>query len=807
MSARPRLLRLALGALLAHWRRHPGLAAALLLGLALATALWTGVQAVNAEARASYARAARALDRDWPMLVPRTGDSLPLADYVALARAGWRVAPVIEGEVMLGGVRLHLLGVDPLSAPDLPQSAGSGSGDPGAALRRWIGPPGEILVPADTAAQLRAAGLPQALRISADLPPGTAVTDIGLAARLLGMPDRLTRLLLLAPPPGPLDAIAPDLQERAPDRAADISGLTASFHLTLGAFGALSFLVGLFIVQGAVGLAFEQRRTTLRTLRALGLPLPVLMAAMAIEALIMAAVAGLAGVALGYLLAAALLPDVAATLRGLYGAPVPGGLVLRPGWVAAGLGMAALGTGLATARSFRQLATLPLLAPAQPRAWATASDRQARRLALLGLALLLAAATLAGLGSDLPAAFAALAALLLGMAALLPFLLGSLLDGCARHARRVLAQWFWADARQQLPGLSLALMALMLALATNIGVSTMVSSFRSAFTEWLDQRLSASVYLNFDSPAAASAALPWARAHADAVLPRATHEAALDGAPGDLLGLADDPATARSWPLLASLPDAWPRLAAGNGVLINEQLAIRQHLRPGDQVKIDAQLIVVLGVYPDYGNPRPQAALSLPVLLRLYPDTQVTRLMLMTPPERAASVTTAAIAALGLRPDQAVDQQAVQSRSMAVFDRTFAVTSALNLLTLAVAAVAIFTSLSTLQAMRLAQLAPLWALGVTRRRLGALDLARVLLLAALTAALALPAGLALGWVLLARVNVAAFGWRLPMQVFPRDWLWLALAALLAALLAGLLPALRLARSRPQRLLQLFSLTR
>ena len=45
--------RAGLAALLSHWRRHPGQAATLELGLALATALWTGVQAINAEARAS----------------------------------------------------------------------------------------------------------------------------------------------------------------------------------------------------------------------------------------------------------------------------------------------------------------------------------------------------------------------------------------------------------------------------------------------------------------------------------------------------------------------------------------------------------------------------------------------------------------------------------------------------------------------------------------------------------------------------------------------------------------------------------
>ena len=51
-------LRPALVALLSHWRRHPVQALTLVIGLALATGLWTGVQAINAQARDSYARAA-----------------------------------------------------------------------------------------------------------------------------------------------------------------------------------------------------------------------------------------------------------------------------------------------------------------------------------------------------------------------------------------------------------------------------------------------------------------------------------------------------------------------------------------------------------------------------------------------------------------------------------------------------------------------------------------------------------------------------------------------------------------------------
>ena len=56
------------------------------------------------------------------------------------------------------------------------------------------------------------------------------------------------------------------------EQGSDVARLTDSFHLNLTAFGLLSFAVGLFIVHGAIGLAFEQRRVMVRTLRRLGCP-------------------------------------------------------------------------------------------------------------------------------------------------------------------------------------------------------------------------------------------------------------------------------------------------------------------------------------------------------------------------------------------------------------------------------------------------------------------------------------------------------------------------------------------------------
>src|SRR5690606_24926404 len=109
---------------------------------------------------------------------------------------------------------------------------------------------------------------------------------------------------------------------------------------------------------------------------------------------------------------------------------------------------------------------------------------------LIGLAIGLAA-----LGGGLVAGFAMLGALLLAAALALPLWLWLALRAGERLARGPVAEWFWADTRQQLPGLSLARMALLLALAAKIGVGTMVKSARLTFEGWLDQRLAAELYV------------------------------------------------------------------------------------------------------------------------------------------------------------------------------------------------------------------------------------------------------------------------------------------------------------------------
>ena len=816
-------MRLCLLALLSHWRRHPLQGASILTGLWLATALWTGVQALNSQARADYARASAVLATPaQAQVLPRQGQYLAQADYITLRRAGWPVTPLLEGRLRLpgeAGGTVQTIGIEPLSLPAGSQVAGQ-PGE-GVDLLAFIGTPGQAWIAPDTRQRLdlpvgetlplgEGRQLPPLIE-QAQLAPGVVVMDIAQAQALLQVPEQMSRLLLAGTVERALPAeLADRVRVQPAEGADDLQRLTDSFHLNLTALGLLAFIVGLFIVHAAIGLALEQRRALLRTLRACGVSLATLLAALTLELGLFAVLSGVLGVASGYLIASLLLADVAASLRGLYGAEVAGQLSLPAIWWLAGVGISLLGALLAGLSSLVRAARLPLLALAQPQAWRQAQSRWLRWQALLAMGLLIVAAICWGVGNGLASAFVLMACLLLAAALLLPALLDGALALLARRCRGPLSEWFIADSRQQLPALSLALMALLLALAASVGVGSMTQGFRQTFTGWLDQRLAADLYVSAPNTTQTQRVMDALAAQpgVEALLPNWTLDTRLQGWPVQLQGIVDNPHYREGWPLLEQQADAWAAVATGQGVMLSEQLARRLNLRVGEYLNLPApggeQALPVVALYADYGNPKGQALVAADWLRRAWPEATLGSLAVHVAPSRGEVIQAwleAEYADSGVR---VIDQAGLKAWSNQVFERTFAATAALNSLTLGVAGVALFISLLTLGHSRLGQLAPLWALGLGRRQLAGLSLGQTLLLAGLTVLLAMPLGVLLAYCLVAVVNVQAFGWRLPLHVFPSQLLNLAALGLCSSLLAASGPLWQLARRQPADLLRTFA---
>ncbi|MEQ6917726.1 ABC transporter permease [Halomonas aquatica] len=848
------LMLTALATLLSHYRRHPGQLAMLLLGLWVAGALWSGVQAINASARDSYARAEALFTTGLDRLERRDGGALDHADFVSLRRAGLAVSPLLEGEVATAqGERLTVIGIDPLTLPGdsaFATTGGPPTSDPGEPTP-FFTPPWQTRLAPDTAPRLgltrqSAAGAEPVLAdgqalpplvLAPALPPGTLVMDIAAAARLLGSGDRVSRLMAET---GALNSTPAGYRLIRADTLVDPGELTASFHLNLTAMALLALIVGMFIVQAALGLALEQRLGLLRTLRALGVPGRNLVGLLALELALLGIAGALAGIASGVWLARALLPDVAATLQSLYGESVGTTLHLPWHYWLGGLGVTLGGLAVAGSGTLWRAARLGVLGLGQAQAWRAGFQRQLRGQAIAGtLAALLALATGAWLstqpaGEGLLAGFLLVGALMLTCALWLSPLLAAGLARLARLARHhPLTQWALADLQLQLPRLSLAMMALLIALSANLGVGSMVGGFRLTFLDWLDQRLTADLYLRppveqFDEVQAwlarrdqVAELLPTAGAESTLleIAPRGADDRPMR-LPITLFGITPGASLTPSWPLLATMAGrdaAWASLTAGDA-FINEQLALGQGIAPGDRLSLQApggqgrgpdtslnrETVMVAAIYPDYGNPRGEVLLATHRLREHFAAPPRSIGIVLAEGQETAlhsrELAKALAARFDLDDEALVDQRRIKALSTDIFERTFAITRALNALTLAVAALALLASLLAQARERRRRLAPLWALGVPRSELAGIQLAQLGGAALVTGLLAVPLGIAITTCLVAVINVAAFGWRLPLHVFPGEIALTLATALGVALLAAGLPALTLWRTPPRALL-------
>ena len=782
-------------AILSHWRYNPLQLFALVTGLAIATALWSGVQAINSEARSSYDAAAAVLsDSNYDELVPKIGNSIPQDVYVQLRRSGWLVTPIIEGQLS----NTRVLGIDSMTAPnglgilsfsDIPSALRFDS-------REFL------LANAETSEELK--DIAEVL-VNPAIAPGIAVGDVGTVQKLLNRND-LSRLLVLKEQPLEqisLASVAPELLIQSSRQAMDMTQLTNSFHLNLTAFGLLSFLVGSFIVYSTVGLAFERRRGMIRTLRSLGIPLGLLVKVMIVEMLTFTLIGAVLGIVIGYFIAALLLPDVATTLRGLYGAQISGTLHLRSEWWISGFAICFLGSAAAFSGRIFNIWQMPILTSAKPRAWATISNSRLLLLGFASIALLSISLLLTLLGTGLFVAFTILACLLIGAAFSLPPLVSIILSFIQSRTCSPILGWFWSDTRHQLPGLNLALMALLLAISANVGVVTMVSSFRLTFIDFLDQRLAPELFIEVDNAAKSLELENYLLEKQIEFLPLLMLNQKIAGQPSLLFGIRVSQTYRDNWQFLDAVPDAWDLVASGSGVVVNEQLARRAGLKVGDYVNINQDFsLLVTAIVGDYGNPKGQVIASEHVIKQVKPDIYATQFGI-----RSSEVNTLRkqiTTDLDIPSNSMINQAEIKAISMEVFERTFTITSALNILTLGIAGFALLMSLLTLADIRIPQLAPLWSLGLTRHQLGWLELLRCLSLTVLVFILALPLGLTLAWVLLNVVNLEAFGWRLPMYFFPKEYIRLAFYALTAGFLAAAWPAIKLMRTPSSRLLKVFA---
>ena len=730
-----------LAALFSHYRRHPLQLLALAAMIVLATMLWTGVHHLTSQARASLDQSESAVAER--QQVART-DSNPVTvdDFAQLRRAGLCVMPWLEVSSTEGG---RLVGVDPLAAGCFRTPAGEEA--------PWGGKlDGKPFVDISEAAELASS---QASELSLLVSENHHSGDLPSGYRLVPF------------------SVGPDTGE-----------LGDSFLLNLDALGVLVLLITALLVRSVYLLGLAQRRDSFALLHRFGVPQGRVNRLLVVEIVLLAVVCVVPGIWLGRWLATGLGSGFGQALEGLFDQPLYAGQ--GASWL----------VPLVTMMVVVLLACLADFLRPLVRGLAGGN----RRSGGLVLLVLLVGAALSVWVTDLFWLFIAVAMVFVAAGILAPRIIASLADWRSGHDRDLQARWRHRELAVLARRLALPLVALQFAMAMVLAVQALVTTFESTFDRWLAQRLDADYYIEVPELADAALAIDWLAEQPELAASRLWHRvirgrATLPGGEDegdtrvDVFAIGPVGPLVTGWELFESAPQPWQRLQQGQGVMVNEQLARRQGVRVGQVLKVTLGIqsfeFPVLAIYPDYGRPAGEILVHPSVLPSEF-ETGFQSLS-VSPGDLSIGTVTDALKQIWQVNELTVrDNRAIEELASAIFDQTFLLTRAMTTLTLILAAIALLMMGWVFFSTRAWYFRLLVVWGLSRRQASAQLVRLSVSLTGAIALLALPLGVWLTWVLVHRINPIAFGWSLPMAVYPGFWLELGVLSVLIGLSIALL---------------------
>ncbi|GLR06733.1 hypothetical protein GCM10007906_43210 [Vibrio hyugaensis] len=804
--------KLTLNLFTAHYRQAPLQAAAILIGIVLAVTLFVAVQAINLNAKRSYAESTKQLSAQaQDLIIPPAGQNdLPESLYFTLRQNGLSAAlPVIEGRVRDEQGRRWSVQGSELIAALTSRARYSTDNEQDVSLFDSALPLPELLAgdPIVMISQSQHQNLGEIDTLTLDdiktkvivLPDewqlgSRMLMDIGFAQQLLNKQDQLSYIAIFD---ADLDSrtqwqhlVGKQGQWIANNQSTDLGSLTDSFHLNLTAMSLLAFLVGLFIAYNGVKYSLLKRNRLLVQIQQAGIAPVVVFSALLIELTILVTLGASLGFVLGMQLSHWLHPTVALTLEQLYGA------TLLPEtwqwqWWAQALLLTLAATLLACWQHFEQRVRQPLSSHG---GFYQAPERSNEN-QLFVIGIVLTALALAGLWLSEHHRFtmAWLGILMVSIPLYLPKTLSVLAHWSEQRTKSGLLQYLFAELRELISPLSLAMMALLLAVTANMGMNTLVGSFESTLKQWLEQRLHADIYV---SPAQGEIANV-ERAleqfdNVETVYKQYYVDDNLQGLP-ILLGTKDKDTLEQTMVFNSHLENFWQRFYQGELVAISEPTAVKLGLSLGSELKLDAipnKNLLVGAIFHDYGSPNGEVLLA-PKLWQESGFTDLPTSLGIKVSGDPQIVYDQLREQLNLHPSQLYDQAQIKSIALDIFSQTFAITRALNGVTLMVAVIGLFSACFMLLDARKAAIARLYALGVSRRKLMAMVVGQIVALVSFTLVIAVPLGAMVGYVLTDIVTLRAFGWSLNYLWNWSDALSIAAITILVAVIATLIPLWRL----------------
>jgi putative ABC transport system permease protein len=644
--------------------------------------------------------------------------------------------------------------------------------------------------------------------------------DIGAAQLATGKSGRIDRILIKTPNADNIDAWQRKLQQALPagvllnaqgTETAANRRMLAAFRWNLTMLSGIALLVGAFLIYNAVSVSVVRRRADIGTLRALGASRGAVMGAFLLEAALYGTAGSLAALPLGRALAAGAVGLLSTTVNALYVSSSPGQMKFSEGSVllalVAGIGVA-LASAFAPAREASRVPPTEAMAHGR-REFEVRVERKRDAIIALVLAMLAAIAALFPAVAGKPL-FGYLSALLFVAAAALvsPLLVYSATSLGSGGLLRLLGVEGLLATRSlggSLRRTSVLVAALATAIAMMTSVGIMVGSFRQTVLTWLDSELPADLYL---APAGAMggdrhptistetygriAATPGV----ESVSRLRAYEIQYQGLPASLAGASQSRSAPRQNLTFISghsSADIIRELAAGNNAVVSEPFANKHHVKAGDFITLPLgeQKVTfhVIDTFYDYGHEAGYIVVDWNTLVRYLPDTKPTNLAVYLSPGADLEHTRAAIRkAIANKSLMMLSNGEIRHEAIRVFDQTFAITYAVEAISILVAIGGIAGALISIVMDRRREFGVLRYLGSTSAQIRKLILVEAGLIGLLANVLGLVLGYVLSLVLIYVINKQSFGWTIQFH-WPVEVLLGSLTVVyIATVLAGLYPA-------------------
>ncbi len=754
-------------------------------------------------------------------------------------------SPVIEDSIVVGARRGHpqegevlrVLGVD-LLAP-LPRDAGTPTSGTDVHADTLVNGDGAVI--SERVAQrwglhigshlpAIAGARPVSLVIAAILPPSVVgidssvvFVDIATAQDIfekVGLLDRIDCVVdqsRLAQTFAAVRAVIPPgsraIEPRV--RTGEIRRMLQSFQLNLDALSAIALVVGMYLIFNTVAIAVVQRRPEIGTLRALGARRAQIFAAFVVEGGVLGLIGSLVGLALGAVLAQFSVAAVARTVQTLYVGIGVGGVLWNPLPILEAFVLGILLAVVAAVVPALEAARVPPALTMRAGGFERSSPHFARNAALAGLCALVIA-LLATVGP--PIGGVPLFGYFSGIMIIAG---GSLCVPLAIAVTSALGRRYLRDAPSLLAAgnlggalrrESVAVAALGIAIAMMTAVAILIGSFRTTVVTWADEVLSADLFVRTLGPSDASSEARFglgvlttiasvagvADVHAlrSITIPFRGRLTELDAT--DFTQLAHR--NSIQFLGVRNVAKLLRQAAGTRSVFVSEPFATRFNVRPRDSLVLDTPSgptrFDVAAIFNDYSTESGIIMLDRSTFERLFHDDTVDSIAIWAQPgANLLDLRTRVIrSVLPLRIDIETNRE-LRALVVQIFNRTFAITYALYLVSIAIALLGVVSTLFALVLERRREIGILRYLGLRTRDVRRMVLVEAAFVGVLGGLVGIALGFLLALLLIFVINRQAFGWLIDLHI-PWEFLGASfVVVVIAALLAGIYPAGVAARIR------------